>query len=616
MKKLITNIYYTLLLILLSNTIINAQQLTITSKTGCTNDTITIPINSTAITSLAALTVYVSFDTTVLKYVSFINVNSQLPGLMSGQPIQGSGAWDVALSWVDNTLSGINLAANKIGDMRFVYKGGSTNISVVPSLTELANIAGNTFNTTYVNGTASSTVITTQPLSNNTTCESIPTSKSLTGATGTTFVWQNYSGSQWNNVTAGTSYSGVTTNTLQILLSPFSLNNAIYRCKVIGTCTDYSAPTTLTIYQKPAVVITHDTTLCSGNSVIISGLGSTGYGTLVYSWNNGLGTGITKTVSPITNTSYILTITDGRNCSNTATENITISAIPANAGAISGATDIVQGQNNITYTVPAIANATSYIWTLPPGMTGTSSTNSITLSAGQHAYSGNITVKGTNTCGLGSTSSLFIKIPKRLVIKLIVQGYYNIFTNTMDKTQDMDGDHFTGAICDSISVSLAQASNPYTIIKTFNTTFDTTGITTTINVPGTDISPYFIIINTRNTIETWSSVPVSFNTDSINYDFTNDVSKAFGDNLIQVSTNKFAAYSGDISGILGIKDGIINIWDLEEVFNAMNDITGTLDLGYVISDITGNANVDIIDLSKVFDNVNLGVVSSNPNTVK
>ncbi|MFZ4401990.1 MAG: hypothetical protein ACOYO1_18315, partial [Bacteroidales bacterium] len=47
-----------------------------------------------------------------------------------------------------------------------------------------------------------------------------------------------------------------------------------------------------------------------------------------------------------------------------------VSLLPGNASTITGTSSICQGQNNVTYTVPTIQNATSYIWTLPTGATG------------------------------------------------------------------------------------------------------------------------------------------------------------------------------------------------------------------------------------------------------
>ena len=83
---------------------------------------------------------------------------------------------------------------------------------------------------------------------------------------------------------------------------------------------------------------------------------------------------------------------------------------PSQPGIITGSTTVCQGQNSVTYTVPIITNATSYIWTLPTGATGNSITNSITVNYGTSAVSGNITVKGTNSCGDGGTSTLAITV--------------------------------------------------------------------------------------------------------------------------------------------------------------------------------------------------------------
>ncbi|HZK07245.1 MAG TPA: Ig-like domain-containing protein [Bacteroidales bacterium] len=79
-------------------------------------------------------------------------------------------------------------------------------------------------------------------------------------------------------------------------------------------------------------------------------------------------------------------------------------------GTITGETTVYQGQESVTYTVAEIENATSYIWTLPSGATGTSSTNSIDVDFGLSAISGDITVKGTNDCGDGAVSTLAITV--------------------------------------------------------------------------------------------------------------------------------------------------------------------------------------------------------------
>jgi hypothetical protein len=84
--------------------------------------------------------------------------------------------------------------------------------------------------------------------------------------------------------------------------------------------------------------------------------------------------------------------------------------LPAAAGTITGMTTVCQGQSSVTYTVPPVANATSCIWTLPAGATGTSTTNSITVNYSPIAISGSITVKGSNPFGSGVPSSLQVTV--------------------------------------------------------------------------------------------------------------------------------------------------------------------------------------------------------------
>ena len=78
---------------------------------------------------------------------------------------------------------------------------------------------------------------------------------------------------------------------------------------------------------------------------------------------------------------------------------------PTMTGTISGNTQVCSGSAQ-TYTIPAIANATDYIWTVPSGWTinSGSTTNSINVTAGS---SGNISVIAKNSCGDSASSTNF-----------------------------------------------------------------------------------------------------------------------------------------------------------------------------------------------------------------
>lgn len=78
---------------------------------------------------------------------------------------------------------------------------------------------------------------------------------------------------------------------------------------------------------------------------------------------------------------------------------------PAQPGAISGSSTLCSG-TSATYSVAAVSGATTYTWTLPSGWTGTSTTNSITVSSG--TSSGNITVTANNACGSSTASTMAV----------------------------------------------------------------------------------------------------------------------------------------------------------------------------------------------------------------
>ena len=90
---------------------------------------------------------------------------------------------------------------------------------------------------------------------------------------------------------------------------------------------------------------------------------------------------------------------------------ITNNAI-APAGTITGTNVLCAGTSNVGYSVPVITNATGYAWTVPTGgsIISGNNTRSIVVNYSTSAVSGNVTVKGTNTCGQGTPSSLAVTV--------------------------------------------------------------------------------------------------------------------------------------------------------------------------------------------------------------
>ena len=86
---------------------------------------------------------------------------------------------------------------------------------------------------------------------------------------------------------------------------------------------------------------------------------------------------------------------------------VTVNPLPGGAGAITGPSTVCAGAAGVIYTIPAIANAVTYVWSLPPGATIVSGawTNSIVVEFSVSAQPGMITVYGNNLCGNGTLSN-------------------------------------------------------------------------------------------------------------------------------------------------------------------------------------------------------------------
>ncbi len=170
-----------------------------------------------------------------------------------------------------------------------------------------------------------------------------------------------------------------------------------------------------------------------------------------------------------------------------------------------------------------------------------------------------------------------------VTVSVIPQGYYNS-GNFLNMT-------------DTILICLANASSPYAIVDSTSALLDSISFTASGDFNAAASGSYYVIIKHRNTIETWSASPVSFVKGStITYDFTSAQSKAYGNNLVQVSSSPelWAIYSGDCN-----QDGYVDPLDLSLVDqDSFNYVAGS----GLATDINGDRYVDPLDLSIVDQN--------------
>ena len=143
-----------------------------------------------------------------------------------------------------------------------------------------------------------------------------------------------------------------------------------------------------------AIVSNTSCTAAASGSIDLSVSGGTTYS---YSWSNGAST---QDILNLANGTYTVTVTSG-SCSQTGTYTVgnSNSTGPAAPTSISGPAGVCRNSTGQVFTTPAISGATSYTWTLPNGATGTSTTNTITLSFSSTYSTGNLCVRAVNVCG-------------------------------------------------------------------------------------------------------------------------------------------------------------------------------------------------------------------------
>jgi hypothetical protein len=204
--------------------------------------------------------------------------------------------------------------------------------------------------------------------------------------------WSGSSTTNSIDLTAGTGTATVTVTANGNCSSslPYTFNPAPVPVPLQGTITGPASPcptSTATYSVGP---------LANANSYTwtVSGTG----------WS---GTSTTNTINVTVGTGTgTLTVTGTGVCGTgpAATLTITPAALPGAAASITAPSPICVGQT-ATFSTPAIANATSYVWTVAgTGWSGTSTTSSINVTVGSGL--GTITVAGANTCDTGTVYTL------------------------------------------------------------------------------------------------------------------------------------------------------------------------------------------------------------------
>jgi Leucine-rich repeat (LRR) protein len=210
--------------------------------------------------------------------------------------------------------------------------------------------------------------------------------------------------------------------------------------------------------------------------------------------------------------------------------------------------------------------------------------NSICYDIGE--YNTVIESLNNNTSGISfSTSCSSCSAPLIVNLKLNVQGYFDSSTNKMKSVkynQDLSSPYND---VETINVELRNSLGTLFASKNTKLKVDGTAICSFNNLPS---GSYYIGVKCANSVRTWSSSAQTIGTTPLTYDFTTSASKAFGNNLMQLSAGVFGFYSGDINNDGNIDNADYSAWEMDA-----NNFAS----GYYSTDLNGDGNVDNADYS-------------------
>jgi len=229
----------------------------------------------------------------------------------------------------------------------------------------------------------------------------------------TTYIWTVPSGAAGMTIT-----SGQGTTMIHVTFTA-AITPGIVSVVAVNSC-GTSAAHTLYVTRKPSVpgVLIGPTSTCGLPTAAYSV--APVFGATSYTWT--IPTGMTITSGTGTN-SIIVSISPGftvgnikvtatNACGSTAGANtLIIGSVPGTPGILSGTTNVC-GLTTATYSIPAVAYASGYTWTVPSWMSITSGagTTSITVSAIGAPAVGTLSVAATNVCGTGSARTISLTI--------------------------------------------------------------------------------------------------------------------------------------------------------------------------------------------------------------
>lgn len=144
---------------------------------------------------------------------------------------------------------------------------------------------------------------------------------------------------------------------------------------------------------------------------------------------------------------------------------------------------------------------------------------------------------------------------------------------------------------DTARFYLRSSLSPYQVVDQGKVYLDNTG-SGKVYFANAPSGNYYLVVKHRNSIETWSALPLSVVKGDNSYDFTTSSTQAYGQNMI-LKDGVYCNFSGDVN-----QDDVV---DGADGGIADNDAF-SFATGYIPSDVNGDNSTDATDLSIIDNN--------------
>jgi hypothetical protein len=323
--------------------------------------------------------------------------------------------------------------------------------------------------------------------------------KSLAGATGSDFkVQYSTDGTTWVNLTMPALPAGAAWFATTVTGSIPSVPNLRLQFIQNGTASQYRVDDLVLIGNifSPTITASGPVVFCQGGSTtLVASVANN------YLWSTGA---TTPSITVATSGNYQVAVTDANGCVANSNQ-IAVTVNPL----LTWYRDLdADGYGNPSVTNVACAQPLGYVF-------NNSDCNDNSNSINPYA---------TEVCGNGIDDNCNAMVDEEcttiLNLKLFIEGYYDRTSKAMIPALFNRGVSTSATDCDSITVELRNATSPFAVFTSTSAVIHTNG-TTSLQFPSAVLNnSYYVVVKSLNTLETWSKLPVTFNTNPTLFDFT------------------------------------------------------------------------------------------------